>query len=192
MRPFTDYEATPEFTRSEKLPAGAYVIQIKRAEESGGALCILFDIAEGEFKDHFMDRFGSDKKSYPENAKYKGVYRLWYPSGREYDETNKRRMKTALKLIKEENRLNVDFTKEWDGNALRGARAVMIFQEQEYDYNGRQGFTAQPYGLISMDDYKKGNYTVPAPKKLRAEQNAAPSEDFEGTVSAAAEDDLPF
>ena len=112
MRPFTDYETTPEFTVSEKLPAGAYVVKIRRAEESDGALCILFDIAEGEFKNYFMDKFRSDKENFPETARYKGVYRLWYPSGKEYDETNKRRMKTVLKLIKEESYLTQKIERE--------------------------------------------------------------------------------
>ena len=192
MRPFTDYETTPEFTVSEKLPAGAYVVKIKRAEESDGALCILFDIDEGEFKDFYMDKFQSDKKNFPDNAKYKGVYRLWYPSGKEYDEMNKKRMKTVLKLIKEENKLKVDFSKEWDGNALKGAKLVLVFQEQEYDYNGHHGFTAQPYGVITMESYKAGKYTIPAPKKLKASSSAASVDDFVEASGVGSDEDLPF
>lgn len=190
MRAFEDYESTPEFTVSEKLPAGAYVVKIKRAEESGGALCILFDIAEGEFKDYFMDKFQNDRKKYPDNARYKGVYRLWYPSGKEYDETNKQRMKTVLKLIKEENKLKVDFSKEWDENALKGAKVVLVFQDQEYDYNGRQGFTPQPYGAITMENYKAGRFTIPAPKRLKASQSEAAEGFVESPVSS--DEDLPF
>lgn len=192
MRPFKDYESTPEFTTVEKLPAGAYIVKIKRAEENDGALCILFDIDEGEFKGFYMDKFQSDKKNFPESAKYKGVYRLWYPSGKEYDETNKKRMKTVLKLIKEENKLNVDFSKEWDGNALKGARFVLVFQEQEYDYNGHQGFTAQPYGVISMENYKAGKYTIPAQKKMKANQSAASVDDFVEAPGVNSDEDLPF
>ncbi len=192
MRPFTDYETTPEFTVSEKLPAGAYVVKIRRAEESDGALCILFDIAEGEFKNYFMDKFRSDKENFPETAKYKGVYRLWYPSGKEYDETNKRRMKTVLKLIKEENRLKVDFSKEWDGNALKGAKLVLVFQEQEYDYNGYHGFTAQPYGVLSMENYKAGKYNIPEPKRLKASQSAEAVDDVTETPGVSSDEDLPF
>ena len=109
MKAFKDYESTQEYTESVKLPAGAYEVTIKRAEDSDNALCILFDISAGEYKNYFMDKFSSDKKSFPENAKYKGVLRLWYENGGEYDEDSKRRRKTVLKLIKEENNLNVDY-----------------------------------------------------------------------------------
>ena len=103
MRAFKDYESTPEYTESVKLPAGAYEVTIKRAEDSDNALCILFDISAGEYKNYFMDKFNSDRRNYPENAKFKGVYRLWYPDGSQYAEDSKKRMKTVLKLIKEEN-----------------------------------------------------------------------------------------
>ena len=192
MRPFVDYETTPEFAASEKLPAGAYVVKIKRAEESGDALCILFDIDEGEFKGYYMDRFRSDKKNYPDSAKFRGVYRLWYPSGKEYDDTNKKRMKTVLKLIKEENKLSVDFTKEWDGNALKGAKLALVFQDQEYDYNGRHGFTAQPYGVITMENYKNGKFTVPAPKRLKSGNNADYNNEPGETSFVSNDEDLPF
>ena len=77
MRAFTDYESTQEYMESVKLPAGAYEVTIKRAEDTDKALCILFDISDGDFKNYFMDKFASDKRNYPENAKYKGVLRLW-------------------------------------------------------------------------------------------------------------------
>lgn len=191
MRAFTDYETTPEFTRSEKLPAGAYVVKIKRAEETGGALCILFDIEEGEFANYYMDKFRSEKQYYPDTAKFKGVYRLWYPNGGEYDENNKRRIKTVLKLIKDENKLAVDFTKEWDGNALKGAKLALVFQEQEYDYNGRHGFTAQPYGVIPMEDFRNGKYTVPEPKRLKNNSEAL-SYNNNDELTVVADEDLPF
>ena len=57
MRAFKDYESTPEYTESVKLPAGAYEVTIKRAEDSDNALCILFDISAGEYKNYFMDKF---------------------------------------------------------------------------------------------------------------------------------------
>lgn len=192
MRAFSDYESTPEFTTAEKLPAGAYVVRIARAEERDDALCILFDIAEGEFKGYFMEKFNDEKKRFPEEAKYKGVYRLRYPKeGDKYYKTNKTRMKTVLKLIKEENKLKVDFSKEWDGNALKGAKFVLVFQEQEYDYNGYHGFTAQPYGVIPMENYKSGKFTIPEPKRLKASQSAD-VDDFTEASDVSAEEDLPF
>ena len=187
MRAFADYETTREYTDFQRLPAGVYEITIIRAEDDGKALCLLFDISDGEFKDYYRNKFAEDRKSYAD-AKYKGVFRLWYPNGGQYDDNAKRRMKTALKTIKEDNRLNVDFTREWDGAALKGSRTGMIFREQEYDYNGKHGFTVQPFMIISLEKLHSGNYTLPEAKRLSSSASASTN----GFVDVSGEDDLPF
>lgn len=198
MRAFTNYNNVAEYTDNQKLPAGAYKVRILRAEEQEGengscALCILFDIADGEFKDFYHKKFSVEKKAYPDNAKYKGVFKLWYPSGNEYDENNERRMKTALKKICESNsNLNIDFTKEWDGGLLKGCCVGMIFREQEYDYRGYHGFTAQPYGLITLSDLKEGNFKLPDPKYLSKAQQPQTENSNTGFNEMPLDDDLPF
>ena len=190
MRAFEDYESTPEYVESVKLPAGAYEVTIKRAEESDNALCILFDISAGEYKDFFINKFNADKKAFPENAKFKGVLRLWYANGSQYDDSAKKRMKTTLKRIKESNHLNVDFSKEWDGAALKGAKVGMIFRDQEYDYNGHHGFTAQPYSIITLEDLRAGKFTVPQPKRLNGSgTSGSAGGDF---TDLPTDEDLPF
>lgn len=192
MRAFKDYESTPEYTESVKLPAGAYEVTIKRAEDSDNALCILFDISAGDYKNFFIDKFNSDRRNYPENAKFKGVYRLWYPDGSQYAEDSKKRMKTVLKLIKEENKLNVDYSKEWDGAALKGAKIGMIFRDTEYDYNGHHGFTAQPYGVISLEALRTGKYNIPEPKRLKGSSADPSYASAETYADLPTDEDLPF
>lgn len=190
MKAFEDYESTPEFSESVKLPAGAYEVTLKRAEDTEKAICILFDISSGEYKNYFLDKFNSDKIAYQENVKFKGVFRLWYPKETDKNpEAVKSIMKTALKLIKEENKLNVDFSKEWDGAVFKNAKIGMIFRDKEYNYNGYHGFTAEPYKLISIDDLKNGKYTIPEPKKLEI-----PANTYSDNVSAQSlsDEDLPF
>ena len=187
MRAFADYETTREYTDFQKLPAGAYEITIIRAEDDGKALCLLFDISDGEFKDYYRNKFAEDRKSYAD-TKYKGVFRLWYPNGGQYDDNAKRRMKTALKTIKEENNLSVDFTHEWDGAALKGSRTGMIFREQEYDYKGKHGFAVQPFTIISLEKLHSGNCTIPEAKRLSSSASAPTN----GFVDVSGEDDLPF
>lgn len=193
MRAFTNYNNVQSYAESMKLPVGAYKVKIIRAEEQGNALCILFDIAEGEYKDFYHKKFSNDKKSYPDEAKFKGVFRLWYPSGDERDENNERKMKTALEKICESNSLNIDFTKEWDGAALKDCTVGMIFREQEYDYMGSHGFTAQPYGLITLNDLKEGNFKIPEPKYLN-NSSSQPQQTQIGANFAdmPVDDDLPF
>ena len=198
MRAFSNYNNVASYTESMKLPAGAYKIKIIRAEEQPGknnscALCILFDIAEGEFANFYHQKFASDKKAYSNDAKYKGVFRLWYPKGNEYDETNERKIKTALERIKESNNLNIDFTKEWDGAALKDCCVGMIFREEEYDYKGRHGFSAQPYGVITLSDLKEGNFTLPETKYLNNSSQAQQTQTSTDYVDMTDDDDdLPF
>lgn len=191
MRAFSDYETTREYTDFRRLPAGAYEVRIIRAEEQNGALCILFDIASGEFTDYFRKRLADDRKSFGEgSAKFKGVYRLWYPNGGQFDDSSKRRMKTVLKLIKEDNNLAVDFTKEWDGEALKGARVGMIFRDKEWEWQGKKGISAQPYGVISLADLREGNFTIPEPKYLSGTAPTASAGYDE--ASPLSDEDLPF
>lgn len=191
MRAFPDYDQTRAYSDFQKLPAGAYEISILRAEDSDNALCLLFDIAGGDFDGYYHKKFAEDKKNFPDKAKYKGVLRLWYPNGGEYDENAKRRLKTALQTIKDDNRLTVDFSREWDGAALKGAHTGMIFREQEYDYNGKHGFTAQPFTVIALEKLRAGEFTIPEPKRLSssAAYGTAPSNGF---APMPTDDDLPF
>lgn len=198
MRPLSDYNSIPEYTEVKKIPAGAYEVLIKRAEEkeiSGSIfLYILFDISDGDYKNYFMGKFMADKKNYPETAKFKGTIRFQYPNGDKYDESKKKRMKTALECIKRSNNLNADFSKEWDGAVLKDCKAGMIFRDEEYDYNGYHGISARPYCFIDLEDFKAGRYTVPEPKYLsgNAPESApanspAPSQSVDELV-----EDLPF
>lgn len=191
MRAFADYETTREYTNFQKLPAEAYEITIIRAEDDGKALCLLFDISDGEFKDYYRNKFAEDRKSYAD-AKYKGVFRLWYPNGSEWDDSKKRRMKTALKLITEENNLRIDFTRKWDGAALKGAKIGMIFQDRQWEYQGKTGWTAQPYALISLGDLREGNFTIPEPKYLSGTSQSASTSPAAYQDAFSADDDLPF
>lgn len=202
MRAFKNYNDVPEFTDSFKLPGGAYEVKIIRAEEKEGkdrngkdycTLCILFDISDGEYADFYMNKFNSDKKAYPETAKFGGVYRLNYPNGGQFDENNEKRLKTALKRISESNNLKVDFTKEWDGAVLKNCKVGMIFREEEYDYNGYQGMSAKPYSVITLANLKEGKFKLPEPKYLNG---SAPSQSSnassQGYDDMPLDDDLPF
>lgn len=197
MKGLPDYNNIPEYTDSVKLPAGAYEITIIRAEEksekTGDQLCLLFDISDGEYKSYYVNKFNAEKKSFPKDAKFKGVLRLWYPNGGQYDESNKKRMKTTLERIKQSNNLRIDFSKDWDGAALKGCKVGMIFRDQEWSYNGMTGMTAQPYQVITLDALKNGDFTLPNPKYLSPSDNDnyVPNNNFV-PLETPAPDDLPF
>lgn len=203
MRGFNNYNDIQEFTDIPKLPAGAYEIKLIRAEErkfkNGEACCLLFDISAGEYEDYYYQKYKADKKSHENNpdkfqeAKYKGVYMLFYPNGGQYDETAEKRYKTAFETIKNSNpQLKVDFSKDWDGKALKDCRVGMIFQDKEWEINGNTGMTAQPYGLITIEKLKNGDFKLPEPKYLNGSAPASQAHTSNDFVELDSDDDLPF
>jgi len=78
------YDKTKRKKSYEALPKDAYVIKIMNAKEtankngSGRHLAIAFDIAEGDYKDFYMEQFNSntaEDKKWPNDA----IYRLTIP-----------------------------------------------------------------------------------------------------------------
>lgn len=201
MKAFKNYNEIKGYTYTEqaKLPAGAYEVKIIKAEELNGGSClaILFDIVGGEFDNYYHTKYRNDCESpfFKDKAKYKGVFRLWYPDGGQYSEQNERRIKTTLENIKKSNStLKVDFTKEWDGAVLKGCKVGMVFREQEWEYNNNRGTTAQPFQVITLDDLANGNYNIPEPKLLSSHNSyATPAPTTSSTFeSVDDDDDLPF
>ena len=89
IRKPNNWNEVQEFTDRPKLPLGAYVCKVRRAvvqsNDFGEQLCILFDIAEGEFAGFFDSDFKSNTR---EDKKWKGVLRQFLPrdDGSEKDE----------------------------------------------------------------------------------------------------------
>ena len=102
-------------------------------------------------------------------------------------------MKTTLERIKQSNNLRIDFSKDWDGAALKGCKVGMIFREQEWSYNGMTGMTAQPYQVITLDALRNGNFTLPNPKYLSQSDNDnyVPNNNFV-PLAKPEPDDFPF
>lgn len=195
MKPVNGFDSARAYTDFEKLPASGQVIGILDAEEvqgeKGNRLVLKFDICEGEFKNYYSEQF---KNSQFEDTKYKGNYSIFIPKedGSEDDEKTLRRFKTNISILEE---CNPGFHWDWDEKKLKGLKAGMIFQDKEWSYNGKTGFTAQPYGLKSIEDIRAGKFKVPKPKQLSNTSASAPTygnsnaDDF-----AEIEDDgdLPF
>ena len=73
--------------RSNQLPAGAYVVQVRDAQIEGNEpdqrLAVVFDIAEGPYKGWYLRKFTTQKeKNTDPNRKirYKGVLRIRIPN----------------------------------------------------------------------------------------------------------------
>lgn len=196
MKAFEGYNETKVMTDRPVLPAGAYPVVIKAAKEKvyKGAngefrrLEISFDISEGEFKGFFTDDYRSQNFN-PEDQKWKGVLRLSIPSGdgSKNDETTKSIFKTNMTAVEES---NTGYRWDWEEETLKDKNAVCVFRNEEWAFEGRTGWKAQPFKLISTEQYTSGKFKLPNDKPLTNKPASAPvSDNFEEILS---DDDLPF
>lgn len=158
----------------QKLPAGAYVCDIIQAvvqsNNYGQQLCVLFDISAGEYAGYYDDDF---KRNQREDKKWKGVLRLWLPKedGSDKDEFTKSILKGFITAVEESNR---GYTWNWDERTLAKKEIGVLFRNEEWEWNGKSGWTAKPFRAISVDSVADGNFTVPKDKPLKNKIEPAP------------------
>ena len=192
----TNWDTVKEFSDRQKLPLGAYVCKIRKAavqsNEYGDQLCILFDIAEGEHKDYFDADFKANTRA---DKKWKGVLRQFVPldNGSEKDEWTKSSFKGLITSVEKS---NPGYAWNWDENSLNGKHVGILFRNEEWEYEGKNGWAVRPFRAISTDSVRSGDYTLPADKPLKNKTVAAPSygEYSSGGFSEISDDDgdLPF
>lgn len=172
IRKPNNWNEVKEFTDRPKLPLGAYVCKVKRAvvqsTDYGDQLCILFDIAEGEFKDFFKVDFDS---STVENKKWKGVLRQFIPrdDGSEKDEWTKSSFKGMITSFEKS---NPGYQWNWDESSLAGKTIGILFRNEEWEYDGKTGWAVRPFRAISIDSVRSNDFMLPKDKPLK---NKAPA-----------------
>lgn len=163
-----NWDNVQAFTDRPKLPVGAYVCKIKQAAVQdngyGLQLCLVFDIAEGEYSGFYAADFKSNQQ---QDKKWKGVLRQFLPKddGSDKDEWTKSSLKGLLTAIENS---NYGFTWNWDEQSLAGKVIGIIFRNEEWEYNGKTGWTARPYRGCSVDTVRDGTYTLPNDKPLKS------------------------
>lgn len=159
----------------QKLPAGAYVCDIIQAvvqsNNYGQQLCVLVDINSGEWAGYYAENFDNNQR---ENKKWKGVLRLWLPvnDGSDKDEFTKSILKGFITAVEESNR---GYTWNWDERTLVKKEIGVLFRNEEWEWNGKSGWTAKPFRAISVDSVADGNFTVPKDKPLKNKVEPAPT-----------------
>ena len=143
MKAFNGYENAKKAASSmggERLPAGAYVCQVKNvryvAGENGNSdmIEILFDITEGEFKGFF-------KKQYDENTsedkKFKGRKSIYVPKddGSERDEWTKNSFAKWVNAFEDSNE---GYKWDWNENKWKGLSVGIVFGETGTVIEGRE------------------------------------------------------
>lgn len=179
-----------------KLEPGGYVLRIinVKVEESqwGAKLAFQFDIAEGNNKDFFKNLYSATPDDWGDK-KWKGSYRMKFPVN-EGDQTRYNKavgfFKSQLEAFEKSNPgLKINAGGEWDEQMLKGKIVGAIFNEREWEMNGKSGFYTQCKRFISADDIRNGKYTIPKADMLKTKSTvaAASSSPFMAEVQAQAQ-----
>lgn len=167
MKKLNGYDNATTTTTIERLPVGGYVLKIKdvdyQTNQWGDTIVLSFDIVEGDQKDYFQKQY--DASQY-EDKKWKGTYRLRVPAddGSEKDNWTMRRFKTVIHAFEES---NPGYHWNWDENTLKDKLIGGIFNNKEYDIDGRTGFYTACHSLVAVDKIRKGDFTIPADTLLK-------------------------
>lgn len=167
MRRYNDFSRENTIRDRERLPIGGYVVRILEAKEIeteyGNRLLISFDIAEGEYKDFFKKDYQSQAG---EDKRWKGNIRFTVPSddGTEKDGWAKRRFNT---LIVDLEKSNQGYVWNWDEQTMKNKLIGALFNNKEYEIDGKKGFFTNCKYLVDVEKIRSGNYKIPADDLLQ-------------------------
>ncbi|MBE5878244.1 MAG: hypothetical protein E7290_15345 [Lachnospiraceae bacterium] len=199
MKPVKGYAEAQTYTETERLPVGGYILKILdvKIEDNSSKgyndkLILSFDIVEGEFKDFFKNNY---KQQSGEDKKWKGTFRIVVPSDNDpkEDEWKMRRFKTIMSDFEES---NAGFHFDWDEQKLKGKLIGGIFNNKEYDFNGRHGFYTQCKVLTAVEKIRTGKFAIPEDDLLKNGTNntsqTRPDADGFMNIPDGIDEELPF
>lgn len=196
MKKLNGYESAQAYSDTERLPVGGYVLKImdvKYQENDWGDVILLsFDIAEGEHKDFFAANY---KAQTGEDKKWKGTYRLRVPKndGSEQDNWTMRRFKTVLGAFEDS---NSGYHWNWDEQTIKGKLIGALFNNKEYEFNGRHGFFTNCHSLVTVEKIRSGKFEVPADTLLKGNSQQNNRQSDIGTdfmqIPDGIDEELPF
>lgn len=198
MKRLNGYARAQAYADSERLPAGGYVLKImdvKYQENDWGEVIILsFDIEEGEQKGFFAANY---KAQTGEDKRWKGTYRLRVPKddGSEQDEWAMRRFKTVIGAFEES---NAGYHWNWDEQTLKGKIIGALFNNKEYEFDGRHGFFTNCHSLVKTEKIRSGKFEIPADTLLKTQNGngypagSASAGDGFMNIPDGIDEELPF
>lgn len=195
IKKFDGYDDIEIFEGGKALEVGGYILKIMNAKVEEYATCsilkVAFDIAEGEFKDHFKERFERDKKQNA-NAKWKGVFDIFIPKddGSELDGYTKQAFKRFITSVEKSNN---GFKWDWDETKLKGKLFGGIFGREEFKTDkGEYKFAVKCRWCNSVETIKNGDFKIPDDKLIKRDNNSTSDMDLSGYETILADGDVPF
>lgn len=126
------YDAAPAYTgESAQLPKGKYVCVIKqvatkKTNDGIEQFVILFDVAEGEYKDFYQKLFDADKAQNAANAKWKGVFK------QNMEGKGVPWLKGIITSIERSNNFTLQWDKEGNEKTLQGKKFGGVFCRRQF------------------------------------------------------------
>lgn len=182
-----NYDETQALTESRVLPAGGYVCKIMSVEETKSKagnemLVISLDIAEGEFKDFYKEKYKADTRK---NKKWGCVV---YQLTLDIDGNCSRGFKGFTTSVEES---NDGFKIEWGDNFCNGFKDKLVgglFGKEEFEANDGNIVKATKCRFFrSVKSIRDGDFKIPEDKPFNSDSKKPAY-----AVSTVDEDDLPF
>lgn len=195
-----DYDKVSAYKEQDVLPVGGYVLQVQdtRVEEYawGNVLVLRIDIAEGEYTNFYKNNFLNQPAF---NRKWKGTFRLNLSNEsenmtEEEIEKNTRTIARFKSVMENFEASNPGFKWDWDETKLKGLYIGGLFNNKEYNFEGRRGFFTNLKKLVPVDMIRSGSYRVPADDYLVEKPVVVPQNQYEPPEGFATlrDDDIPF
>lgn len=168
-----NYKKAQAYTQQERLPIGGYVLKILNVEykenDWGDQLIFRYDVAEGDHKDFYKKNYQNQNT---EDKKWKGTTRINIPNddGTEQDEWKMRSLKSMVEAFEDSNQ---GYHWAWDENTLKDKLVGGIFNDKEWEMNGRTGFFTNCHHLTSVENIRTGNFKVPDATLLKTKGEPA-------------------
>lgn len=151
-------------------------------------LVINFDIAEGENKGFYMDKYkNSTPRSDSEPIKWQGKYYLMLEG-----DSWEQRFKGFITSIEESNEGFKWNAEVGDEQTLKGKLFGGLFGEEEYSYNGEIRTNTKLRYVRSTKTIKDGNYEIPKKREISDDERERLNNSLDTTYAPITNDDLPF
>lgn len=149
----------------KKLPAGGYVCSIVRAEctkskNGKEMLKLAIDIAEGKYKDFYLNQYLQEQERNKEQAKWRGSY---------YQLTEGDSMGRFKGMLLNIEKSNPGYSWNWNEKSLEGKLFGGVFREEEYI--NRNGGLSTTVKLISIRPVEGITEIEPLVKKVLENNN---------------------
>ena len=198
MKAINNWDNVKASTDFTALPAGGYVCRIQGAKinqfqtRDGGEferLEVAVDIEEGEHKGYYRRDFDGQQT---EDKKWRGVFRLYVPSGGGSDQDNWSAAKLK-RFVNDVEDSNPGYHWDWDEKKLKGKLVGLTFRREEWEYNGKTGWKTNPFQAYTVEDIRQNKFQMPKDKPLKGKDSTSTTQPkFEDVVETAVDDDLPF